>query len=108
MVLVQGPARSKRSSLAWSYAKGGDSCVYSRKLCGRPPMLGVTVHPSKRARSGALVPLSIWIVACVCVYLIKHVCLSLCSLSVLSLSLSFLSGFSLVSLFLSFFLSLYK
>ena len=44
MVLVQGPARSKRSSLAWSYAKGGDSCVYSRQLCGHPPMLGVTVH----------------------------------------------------------------
>ena len=35
-------------------AKGGDSCVYSRKLCGRPPMLGVTVHSSKRARSGSL------------------------------------------------------
>ena len=27
MVLVQGPARSKRSSLAWSYSKGGDSCI---------------------------------------------------------------------------------
>ena len=37
MVLVQGPARTKRSSPAWSYAKGGDNCVYSRScaLCGR-------------------------------------------------------------------------
>lgn len=38
VVLVPGPARSKRSSQARSYAKGGGSCVYSRKLCGRPPM----------------------------------------------------------------------
>ena len=29
-VLVQGPARTKLSSLARKYAKGGDSCVYSR------------------------------------------------------------------------------
>ena len=66
MVLVQGPARSKRSSLAWSYAKGGDSCVYSRKLSGAPSYLGATVPPSKRARSGALVSFLVSIVACWC------------------------------------------
>ena len=34
-VLVQGPARTKRSFLARNYSKGGDSCVYSRKLAER-------------------------------------------------------------------------
>ena len=32
MVLVQGSARTRRSSPAWIYAKGGDNYVYSRKL----------------------------------------------------------------------------
>ena len=47
MVLVQGPARSKRSSLAWSYAKGGDSCVYSRKLSGAPSYVGRHCAPEQ-------------------------------------------------------------
>ena len=54
MVLVQGPARSKRSSLARSYAKGGDSCVYSRKLCGAPSYVGRHCAPEQACSIHAL------------------------------------------------------
>ena len=32
MVLVQGAARARRRSPAWSYAKGGDNCVTTKKI----------------------------------------------------------------------------
>ena len=46
-VLVQGPARTKRSSLARKYSKGGDSCVYSRKLSGAPSYVGRHCAPEQ-------------------------------------------------------------
>jgi len=65
MVLVQGsrgPARITKLpgidlliNRHTFYAKGGQLCLLSQ-ACGRPPMLGVTVHPTEQAcSSGALV-----------------------------------------------------